>query len=91
MARDVLIGKVKAEQNLREVKEKIASILWKNFPGTENIQIQWLKATNYLIFSRAGMAVRGEEPGHGTLTLSYYSFCIFNDFLFFGVAIIFKS
>lgn len=61
MARDILIGKVKAEQNLREVKENIASLLRKKIPGTENIQIWWLKATTYLMFSRAGMAVRGEE------------------------------
>lgn len=30
MARGVLIGKSKTERNLRKVKEKIASILWKN-------------------------------------------------------------
>lgn len=63
MARDVLIGKVKAEQNLTEVLGKIASLLQKNIPGTENIQIQWLKAKTYLMFSSAGMAVRGEEKG----------------------------
>lgn len=79
MARGVLIGKLKTEWNLRKVKEKIASILWKNIPGTENIQIQWLKATTY---SKASMAVRGEETGHGTLTLSNYSLYVFNNFLF---------